>query len=337
MDCLRKPHHRARQVSNPYPRVKRANIKGEVMNCRASITPGFAGPWIWLSIALFVALSGAPFGIVAAQNQESDFEPEFAAGKLAAGRGDYTEAAKHFVKANELRQGKCSECYVWMARMDIGLGVFSQAVTLTDKAITVAVGAHELAKAQLYRGVALGREGNLSEAEAAFREALAADPTCVECKFNLGFVLLKQSKDTEGIAVLKMVASAFAGTSRGDEIERFIKDPSRINKNYAPEFSAKSLTGEDVNLNTLKGKVVLLEFWGTWCTACRVSLPQLKDLASKIDSGKVAIVSVDEYDPKPTWEKYVHENGMNWVQIFDGDLSLHNAFGVDGFPRYYIL
>jgi hypothetical protein len=71
--------------------------------------------------------------------------------------------------------------------------------------------------------------------------------------------------------------------------------------------------------------------------ACRVSLPQLKDLVSGIDPRKVAIISVDEYDPKATWEHYIQVNGMNWVQIYDGDLSLHNAFSIDGFPRYYIL
>jgi len=306
------------------------------MNRRAGIAQAFALR-IWISTALCILLSVTPLRIVAAHNQESDFEPEFTAGKLAAGRGDYIEAAKHFARANELREGKCSECYVWIARMDIGLGVYKQALPLTDKAIAVAVGASELAKAQLYRGVVLGRQGNLPEAEAAFRAALVADSTCVECKFNLGFVLLKQSKDAEGIAVLKAVAPAFAGSPRGDEIERLIRDPSVINKNYAPGFSAKSLNGESVNLNSLKGKVVLLDFWGTWCTACRASLPQLKDLASKIDPQKVAIVSVDEYDPKATWERYIQEHGMNWVQVYDGDLSVRNAFGIDGFPRYYIL
>ena len=276
-------------------------------------------------------------GVMAAQSHTTEFEQEFAAGKLAAGRSAYIEAAQHFVKANELRNGKCSACYVWMARMDIGLGALNPALTQTDKAIAIAASAPELASAQLYRGVVLGRQGNFGEAETAFRAAAAADPTCVECKFNLGFVLLKQSKAAEGVAVLKGVAPAFAGTARGDEIERFTRDPNVVRKNYAPAFSAKSRTGEDVNLNSLKGKVVLLEFWGTWCEACRISLPQLKDLASKVDPAKVAIISVDEYDPKLTWDHYVQENGMNWVQVYDGNRAMHNAFSVDGFPRYYIL
>jgi predicted Zn-dependent protease len=123
-----------------------------------------------------------------------------------------------------------------MARMNIGLGELKQALIMTDDAIAAAASAPEIAEANLYRGVVLGRQDDLPEAEGAFRAAIAADPTCTACKFNLGFVLLKQSKNAEGIAVLKPLA---------------------------PEFSAKSSTGENVNLNTLKGKVVLLDFWGT--------------------------------------------------------------------------
>lgn len=273
----------------------------------------------------------------AAQGQSSDFETELQAGKTAAEQSNYAEATKHFNQANELHQGKCSECYVWLARMDLAAGSLQQASAETEKAVATAATAPERASANLYRGVVLARQGNLSQAETAFKAASTANPACVECRFNLGFVLLKESKDAEGVAVLKTVAREFAGTPRGHEIERLIANPSRIRQNYAPEFSAKLSTGEEVNLDTLRGKVVLLDFWGTWCKPCQVSLPLLKDLASKVDPSKVAIISIDEYDAKSKWEQFIQANGMNWGQVYDGDLALHNAFGVDGFPRYYIL
>jgi len=80
-------------------------------------------------------------------------------------------------------------------------------------------------------------------------------------------VLLKESKDAEGVETLKTVAPKFAGTPRGREIQRFIGDPGRIRKHYAPEFSAKLSNGQEINLDTFAGKVVLLDFWGTWCPA----------------------------------------------------------------------
>jgi thiol-disulfide isomerase/thioredoxin len=275
--------------------------------------------------------------LFAVQTPDGDFERELQAGKTAAGQSNYADATKHFNKANELKQEKCSECYVWLARLDMGAGSLQPALTLTEKAVATAGNNSERASAQLYRGVVLGRQGKLPEAEAAFKAASIANPACVECRFNLGFVLLKESKDAEGVAVLKTVASAFAGTPRGHEIERLIANPGRIRKNYAPEFSAKLSTGEEINLDTLKGKVVLLDFWGTWCEPCRISLPLLKDLAAKVDPAKVAIISIDEYDAKTKWQQYIQANDMKWGQVFDGDLSLHNAFAVDGFPRYYVL
>lgn len=273
----------------------------------------------------------------ATDSLQSQFEREFQAGKSAVDQSDYLNATKHFVKANELQQNKCSECYVWLARIALGAGGLQQALAETEKALVTATTASEKANAHLYQGIILSRQGNLAEAEAAFKAASSANPACVECRFNLGFVLLKQSKDAEGVAVLKTIAPEFAGTPRGREIQRFIADPGRVRKNFAPEFSAKSKNGEEVNLDTLKGKVVLLDFWGVWCVPCRVSLPLLKDLAAKVDPAKVAIISIDEGDARPNWEKFIQENGMTWPQVYDGDLSLHNAFGVDGFPRYYIL
>jgi len=287
--------------------------------------------FIWLFF-----LPGNLLAVTSPQLQQ-EFAQELKAGKGAASQGKYADAVTHLTRANQLQKDKCSECYVWLARIEMAQGNLQQASDQTEKAIATAATGPERATAQLYRGNVLSRQGKLGDAETAFRAAAAANPACVECRFNLGFVLLKESKDAEGAAVLKTVAPEFARTPRGREIERFIADPARVRKNFAPEFSAKLKNGEEVNLDTLKGKVVLLDFWGVWCVPCRASLPLLKDLAAKVDPAKVAIISIDEGDARPNWEKFVQENGMTWAQIYDGDLSLHNAFGVDGFPRYYIL
>lgn len=275
--------------------------------------------------------------LCSAQAPAPDFEREFTAGKQAVEQSQLGEAAGHFSSANHLRQDKCSECYVWLARIDMAEGKLEQALTETDHAFSSAATAPERASAQLYRGLVLSREGDLVQAEAAFKAASAANPRCVECRFDLGFVLLKESKDAEGVEVLKTIAPAFSGTPRGREIERFIADPGRIRKKFAPEFSARLRSGEELTLDTLKGKVVLLDFWGTWCSACRVSLPLLKDLATTIDPAKVAIISIDEGDPQPMWDQFVEEHGMTWSQVYDADRALYRAFGVDAFPRYFIL
>lgn len=289
---------------------------------------------LWISLCAVILLL---IPALASSAQDRKFKDEFEAGKNAAMQNDYAAAITHFASANLLAQNQCSDCYIWLARSEMAIGKLDQGLQDATLALAVAGDALHRSNAELYRGVILSRLGKLADAEAAFKAASTANPQCTECRFNLGFVLLKQSKDAEGVEVLKTVVQQFAGTPRGQEIQRFIDDPSRIRKTYAPEFSARLKTGEAINLDTLKGKVVLLDFWGTWCEPCRVSLPLLKDLAAKVDPAKVSIISIDEYDSKAKWEEFVQKNGMTWGQVYDDDLSLHRAFAVDGFPRYYIL
>jgi thiol-disulfide isomerase/thioredoxin len=288
-----------------------------------------------VALALLFLTRGWASG--SAQGQSSEFQSELDAGKQAAAQADYAGAVAHFNNANRLRQEKCSECYVWLARINLASEQFEEGLKHVDQALAVAAGDHERSSAQLYRGVILGRENNLLLAEAAFRAAIASDSACLECSFNLGFVLLKESKDREGVQVLKGVVSRFAGAPREREIERFINDPSRVRKDFAPEFSTTLRSGEKINLDALKGRVVVLDFWGTWCAACRASLPLLKSLAASIDTEKVVVISIDEDDPKEQWEQFVQRNRMNWSQVYDGDRSMRRAFAVDGFPRYFVL
>ena len=149
--------------------------------------------------------------VYASQAPNSDFERELTAGKLAAEQGNYEAATAHFKSANQLRQQKCSACYVWLARFDMAGGKLDQALAETEDAVVSATTAQEQASAQLYRGLALGRQGNFAEAEAAFKAASAANPECLECRFNLGFVLLKESKDAEGVRVLKILVPRIYG------------------------------------------------------------------------------------------------------------------------------
>jgi thiol-disulfide isomerase/thioredoxin len=238
----------------------------------------------------------------AAHSTGADFEQELAAGKQAYAAGNSRDAGAHF-----------------------------------DKALGAAVTSRQRASALLYLGVVFAGGQRLGDAETAFRAAVAANPECTECGFNLGFVLLKDSKDAEGVAALKAVLPRLKGTPREREVQRFIADPARARKDFAPEFSAKTASGEPVNLDALQGKVVLLDFWGVWCVPCRQTVPLLKQLAQGVDPAKVAIISVDEHDSRESWTQYVARNGMSWTQVYDGDGSLKRAFAVDGFPTSVLL
>jgi thiol-disulfide isomerase/thioredoxin len=240
--------------------------------------------------------------IPAMLSRNDNFELEFEAGKQAYAAAKLNDASAHF-----------------------------------DKALGVATTDHERARALLYLGVVFAAGNRMSDAETAFRSAVEADPACTECGFNLGFILLKESKDEEGVAALKAVLPQLKGTPREREVQRFIANPRRIRLDYAPEFSMRAAGGDFITLDTLQGKVVLLDFWGAWCVPCRQTVPLLKQMAEEFDPSKVAIVSIDENDSKEVWAQFIAKNGMTWPQVYDAGGSLKSAFRIDGFPSSVLL
>jgi thiol-disulfide isomerase/thioredoxin len=105
----------------------------------------------------------------------------------------------------------------------------------------------------------------------------------------------------------------------------------------APAFSLQTLDGKTVTRDSLKGKVVLLDFWATWCIPCLKALPELKDLRKKNANQPLVIVSVSVDDDKKTVQDFASRNGMDWLQAWDGEMRAVSAFRVDSFPSYVLL
>ncbi|HYX26902.1 MAG TPA: TlpA disulfide reductase family protein [Thermoanaerobaculia bacterium] len=105
----------------------------------------------------------------------------------------------------------------------------------------------------------------------------------------------------------------------------------------APPFSLQTLDGKTVSRDSLKGKVVLLDFWATWCVPCLKALPELKDLRQKNAGQPLVIVSVSVDEDKKTVQDFASKNGMDWLQAWDRDMKAVSAFRVDSFPSYVIL
>src|SRR5579864_8338409 len=73
-----------------------------------------------------------------AQAPNPDFSSEMEAGKTSVEKHEYLDAIKHFTHANELSQGKCSECYVWMARLYLAAGKLPDALADAEKGVSTA-------------------------------------------------------------------------------------------------------------------------------------------------------------------------------------------------------
>ena len=100
-------------------------------------------------------------------------------------------------------------------------------------------------------------------------------------------------------------------------------------------FSLTGLDGKTYTLDGLKGKVVLLNFWATWCPPCRKEMPDMEKLSRKLaDKGLVVLAVSDE--PRETVAPFIEKAGYTFPILLDPDRKVNDAFDVTGIPKTFI-
>lgn len=112
-----------------------------------------------------------------------------------------------------------------------------------------------------------------------------------------------------------------------------------VEKSPAPDVSLVALSnGSALKLSDLKGKVVLLNFWATWCPPCREEIPSMMKLNSAM-AGKpfqMVAVSIDE-GGKPAIEAFFKESGMSLPTYLDASGASSKSYGITGVPESFII
>ncbi|MBV7528743.1 TlpA disulfide reductase family protein [Chitinophaga sp. sic0106] len=104
-------------------------------------------------------------------------------------------------------------------------------------------------------------------------------------------------------------------------------------------FSGEDTNGKMVAFNDLKGKVVVVDVWATWCGPCKAELPFLQKLEEEMEGKNVTFVgcSVDEAKDKEKWKQFVKDKDMKGVQIFvNGWSEVTKFYGINGIPRFMV-
>lgn len=108
----------------------------------------------------------------------------------------------------------------------------------------------------------------------------------------------------------------------------------------AEDLSLPDMNGNRLRLSDLKGKVVLIDFWASWCGPCRHNNPRLVKLYNKYHGKGLEIYGVSLDDDPTKWVKAVRHDKLNWIQVIDDQgwaASSANIYGVDMIPSSFLL
>jgi thiol-disulfide isomerase/thioredoxin len=192
----------------------------------------------------------------------------------------------------------------------------------------------------LSEGTQLKHDKAFAEASSEFQTALKIQPGKSECLYADGVALshLKQDGDAKERfeQYLKIAKPNDANFARA---QRFAEHPELARERVAPNFQFTSLDGQTISLESLTGKVVLIDFWATWCPSCREALPHMREIARKFAGQPFVVLSISVDSDEGKWKDFVAHNDMTWIQYRDssGEGSIATRFGVTGIPATFTI
>jgi len=254
-------------------------------------------------------------------------------------------AKDDFNKANKIAGGACWECMDGLYSAQFAEGDYKGAIETAGKMEALTTSPVQKSGAETKRGDAiLAKAGDkpkpeqLEQAHEAFQQALTNYPKNLPALYRDGETLARMGKMDEAKSCFTQCASLAKPTDPARlRAQHFAEDPTLALKKQAPAFEVTALDGTRFNLDAMGGRVVLIDFWATWCGPCNEELPHVKKIAKEFEGEPLVILSVSWDNDDAKWRQFIQKNEMTWMQYRDPNHALSNAFGVQAIPHYFVI
>jgi thiol-disulfide isomerase/thioredoxin len=263
-------------------------------------------------------------------------------------QGNQALAIESYRKANAQDGGHCGQCLRRAHDIALSIGDFKTAEAVLKDWLPAVNTDPARATLHFQIGVALEREGMGAKGDKQrgcfeksldeFRTALSLDPTVVGSHFGMGIDLAYLHQDDAARGEFR----AFLDGDKNDEAAdaraaRFLNRLELARSRMAPAFTLTTLDGQHISMDKLAGKVVLIDFWATWCGPCREALPHIRRIAQKFAGQPFVVLSVSLDNDASKWKDFVAKNEMTWFQYRDGGFEgpMAKMFSVDAIPATF--
>ena len=155
----------------------------------------------------------------------------------------------------------------------------------------------------------------------------------------------RHTKDTgEQIKVYNRVAKLFPDDRSAKYAKGKARQIEELGKSFALEFN-DAISGESVSMRRLRGKIVVVDFWATWCRPCVKEMPHMKELYAQYKDKGVEFIGVsldvpEDEDGLKKLKEYCEENEIAWPQYYQGnkwESEYSTSWGINGIPTMFII
>ena len=259
--------------------------------------------------------------------------------------GDKSSAIGDFRKANKQDGGHCQECLQRAYTLAMEIGDYKTAQSVVQDWLPQAQTGADRAALHFKMGFALERQGIDEKKDKCFsascdemKTALALDPGLADAHFVYGVSLAYLHQDDAARSQFKSyVDSNPRNAGLSVRAQRYSERPELARARMAPPFVVTTLDGQSISMDSLQGKVVLIDFWATWCGPCREALPHMRKIVQKFQGQPFVALSISLDDDQARWKDFVAKNGMTWLQYRDGGFNgpVATLFGVRAIPATF--